>query len=276
MPAIRTRAHNLGLASVIALLGGAFASNTHAGPSPLTLDFTVDGVGFAPIIDLGVPNAFVGDNRIEYVGSFATADFILQWQFFGDVNPGEAFGSFQGVSLSGDITLTNLTGLSHNYELNASVALNAALQNAMFGGSYSASLLSSSEGGIASPALRPDLVLAALTGQSMYSAGINGGTVQQDFADPFSASVGWGSSDVIPTTNYGGVPGAPNLPAPGVITSLSHALAFSLTGSTPAAGSPMDYDSVTFSMKIVVVPAPAALALLGVAGLVGRRRRRSE
>lgn len=272
MPALPMRALKCGTALAVALLGTTFASTAHAGPSALTLQFSIDGGALAPIIDLGTPNIAVGDNRIEYIGSIVTSDYSISWQFFGDVNPGEAFGAFQGVALSGDITFINLTGATHNYEMNASLALNAALANAMYGGSYSVTMQSSHENGAGGVG---DAVLAALNGQSMYSAGINGGTVQSDYADPFSANASPGQQNPLGTVNYGGVPGAPNIAGPASITELSHSLAFSLTGSTPGAGSPNDYDQATFSMKIVVVPAPGALALLGVAGLVGRRRRRA-
>lgn len=275
MPANSLRARKLGVVAVVGTVSAVLASTANAGPSPLTINLSVDGSPIAPIVDAGTQNAFVFDNRIEYVGSVTTADYMISWNFLGDVNPGEAFGSFQGVSLSGDITFINLTGATHDYELTSWVALNGNVFNSMYGGSYAVATTSSTEGGIPNFGDRPDMVLAALPGQAMYSAGLNGSTVHQDFFSPFSLTQGWGTSATIPETNYGGVPGTPNIPGPGVVTWISHSLAFSLTGSTPDGGSPMDYDRATFSMKLVVVPAPAALALLGVAGIAGRRRRRN-
>jgi len=274
MPAFSMRAPKVAATSAAVLLGGVFATSAHAGPSPLTINLTVDGNPVAPIIDLGTPNAFVGDNRMEYSGSFNGSDYLIQWNFTADVNPGEAFGSFQGVALSGDITFTNLTNQTHDYELTSWVALSSNLLNSLYGGSFSVASTSSTEGGIPVFGDRPDMELAALPGQALYTAGINGNPVQSYYPDPFSHTLGWGTSTVLGEQNYGGVPGTPNIPGPGVVTWISHSLAFSLTGSTPDALSPNDYDRATFSMRLVIIPAPGAMALLGVAGLISRRRRR--
>ena len=268
MPLYSMRAQNLGVASVGAMIAVAFATSALAGPNPLTINLSVDGGAVAPIVDPGIPNGFVGNNRMEYTGSFATADYYIEWQIFGDANAGQAFGSFQGVGLSGDITIVNLSGVSHDFELSAEMLLAAALANSSYSGSLSLSMLSSNENGAGGPP--PDLALSTLAGQSMYAASINGGVVQQFIADPTTYLVPAGAGDTDGPYNHGPAAG------PGVISSLAHSFAFSLTGSTPGALDPDDYDYVTFSFTLNVVPAPGALALLGVAGLVGRRRRRCE
>lgn len=261
MSALSMRAKNVGVAGV-AVLSSALATAAYAGPNPLTINLSVDGVGVAPIVNAGVPNAFVGDNRMEYIGSFGTSDYLVEWQIFGDVNPGMAFGSFEGVGLSGSLIVTNLSGASHNFELSAEVLLAAAMANSSYSGSMSLSMLSSTEGGAGTA-----MSFGTLTGQSMYAASINGSAVQQFVNDPTTYNVPAGGSDADGPFDYG--PGI----GPALITSLGHSFAFSLSGSAPGL-SAGDYDKVTFSFALTVVPAPAGLALLGVAGLVGRRRRR--
>jgi hypothetical protein len=269
MHACSLRAPKLAVASAVALIAGALASTAHAGLNPLTINLSVDGGAVGPFIDLGTPNGAVGDNRIEYIGSHVDTDYTVSWQIFADVNPGEAFGQFQGVGLSGTLTVYNTSASAHDFELDASVALNALLANPMYGGSLSISMLSSNEGGAGT-----DMVLSTLTGQPMYSAGINAGTVQSFIADPSSFNVPAGQADAVGPMNYG-LPG-PTIPGPNSITSMSHSFAFGLTGSTPESPlGPDDYDYVTFAFSLVITPAPGAVALLGFAGLIGGRRRRT-
>jgi hypothetical protein len=111
-----------------------------------------------------------------------------------------------------------------------------------------------------------DATVSTATGSALYSARIDGATVQTLYADPQSFSAGGGFlSGNIPNVAFG-TP-IPSQPGPGVTTNIGIQLDFVLT--------PLDSASFT-SVFVVEAPEPGTLLLLGSAllGLVimgGRR-----
>ena len=109
---------------------------------------------------------------------------------------------------------------------------------------------------------------AAIAGSSIYQGLVDSapafGPASALLPFPYAATVpvSGGTSSIGPASFGQPVP----IPGPGVATNIGIQLQFSLTAG--------DSIAMTSFFRVVPVPTPGALALLGVAGLVTRRRRR--
>ena len=191
------------------------------------------------------------NNTFGYSGTNSVANsFGLGWSLL--VNP-DPF-------VIANLVVTNNTLVTQTYSLTVSLPTQL-LSNACIGGSISGSVTDLNGNGAT--------LAAPGNGGSVYTALIDGAPVQQLLVDPFSVTTGnWLTSTVGPAA-FGDNPAIPSLPYnAGVTQSIGITISFTLTAG----------DAAAFTSIFVVeecIPAPAALALFGVAGLVGSRRRRS-
>lgn len=110
--------------------------------------------------------------------------------------------------------------------------------------------------------------LESLPGGSVYGAIIDNTVVQTLLDSPFSVMAGNFQSAVVGPADFG-TP-IPSLPyVPNITTNIGINLTFTLS-----AGDAASFTSI-FVVEPGCIPAPGALAMLGIAGLLGGRRRRS-
>lgn len=230
------------VATAVAAIG-AVAAPAQAGIPPLELRWTVDGILLADIMPVGMD---VGDGSFRYAdtGLFDPGTGLtLQFSIVGRPDPG-----IPGPSLSLGITITNTTLATIDVVVEAllpvgmlSLDPNTVLGSAAYG-------LTTPKGGG---------TLGSNGDDPGWQALIDG-IVVASLHDPLSVvNPGFGSNGV--AANFGPLAG----PA-GIAGSLSIVASFSVT--------PLGQVSLTSGFA-VFVPAPASLALVGIAFL-GRRRRR--
>ena len=161
---------------------------------------------------------------------------------------------FPVSSVTSNFTITNSFGVANPFTVLTTVPITIPFPGTMMRGSHSGSVIDNS-------ANLNGAAVAALPGGSLYEALLDGATVQTLRNDPFSQVAAGGSTASIATTNFG-VPAF--IPGPAAAASLGIRNSFVLTAD----------DSVTSSSTFIITPAPGAVALGGLAGLVGIRRRR--
>jgi len=108
--------------------------------------------------------------------------------------------------------------------------------------------------------------LSSASGGSIYSALVDNAVVATLLDDPFSVSTGAFESAVVGPASFGEP--IPSQPSGDALNTMAITLNFVLS-----AGDAASFTSI-FVLVGTDIPAPGALALLGVAGLFGRRRRR--
>jgi hypothetical protein len=113
--------------------------------------------------------------------------------------------------------------------------------------------------------------LATAAGTPIYQALADGNIAGTLLNDPTSVSTGAFGSAVVGPAQFGdgGPGGIPSLPYVAINTDIAITLTFTLT-----AGDSASFTSI-FAVEASNIPAPGALALVGIAGLVGSRRRRA-
>jgi len=185
----------------------------------------------------------VGEFQYEIRGSYSESGLSIDWDLLIDEDP----------FVNANFSFTNTTGSDNNFQVIVGANVQPVQPSSIMQGSISGSLGSGNPG-------VSTATLAAVGGDSIYTALIDGAAVQTLLDDPFSVSTAF-------TTTFGtadfGVPTA--IPGPAVNSTIGIGHSFFLT----------DGDSATFSSAFVVnVPTPGAAALLGLAGVVGLRRGR--
>jgi uncharacterized protein (TIGR03382 family) len=188
------------------------------------------------------------NNTFGFSGLNSVAnDFSVGWSLL--VNP-DPF-------VIANLVVTNNTLVTQTFSLTVS-APTGPIANACIGGSISGSVTDNNGDGA---------TLETAPGTALYQALIDGGTAATLLDDPFSVTTGSFLTAIVGPASFGDpIPSQPYLP--GVAASIGITITFTLSAG----------DSAGFTSIFVVeecIPAPAALALFGVAGLVGSRRRRS-
>lgn len=209
------------------------------------------GVQFALSIDGGAPFVFnppsnpLGGGNFNYQGDLNDVGFSLGW----DLNVGT------DPYVSGNIVIINTGFAPTTFSLTILLPTSTFGTDTTIGGSIAGGLTTDQGGGF----------LSSVAGTPVWSAIIDNAVVATMLNDPFMVSkAGAGSVGIGPESF--GVP-IPSLAAPAVAQNIGINLTFTLS----------EGDQASFTSVFVVkpIPAPAGLALLGVAGLLGGRRRRA-
>jgi len=233
------------------VLAGLVAGSSLAGGGPApAVTVSVNGEVTNPT---GVDT---GSGVFNYSGSLVGG--AGEWAGGFDFNASAASGmNGMGTSfLSGNFVVTNTLATSQNFEivLSLPVSANGSLMT-LYGGSVAGSLVGDSDGG----------TFDTIGSDGVWTASTNGTFVAELLTAPISVSVDPFKTMMIGAASFGEP--IPNAMGPDLDSSLEITLRFAL-----GAG-----DSAAFTSVLVAeaVPAPGALALLGAAGLVSRRRRRN-
>ena len=230
-------AGGLGLAAVMASAGSASA----------------DG----PIVDLmvnGVSSSLLGDataatNVYNYSGSLTDTS----WQLGYDFNASNQ-ADMQTSFISGNFLVVNTSASAQDFEIVLTLpVLVTGSKMTVYGGSVAGSIVGDSDGG----------TFSTIGSFPVWAAASNGVAIADLLTAPISVSTNPFQTALIGSAAFGEP--IPSAPGPNLAENLSITLRFNL-----GAG-----DSAAFtSILVAQVPAPGACALLGVAGLVARRRRR--
>lgn len=196
-----------------------------------------------------------GNGTFGYAGSvsnpFGGPGFDLSWGLLVRQNP----------FIVGNIVVTNTSASTQTFFLDVSLPINVAFANTLVGGSVTGTVTDLNGDGATVAATSPnDAIYRALTDVD----GMFNGNLAGSLLVGASASAGQFQSATIGPDIFGGP--IPSQPHGAVTTNIAIRLAFTLTAG----------DSASFTSLFTVIPAPGAMALAVVGGLVGvggRRRR---
>jgi MYXO-CTERM domain-containing protein len=224
----------------IAAAAVAFVAATAnaGGTDALQVEFSVDG-GPADVYNpVGSDN---GNGFFNFADDILTPDYNFSYNINAKPDP----------IISGNIVVVNNSLFTHTYSATFILSISpAVLPFSVASGSIAGGLTTDLDGGTLST-----------NGVSLYRAYTDGVEVQGLIADPFSVGkVGAGSVGIGPE-DFTGLAGGP----------VSNTIAINLTFTLTAG----DQASFTSVFVVEAVPAPAGLALLGLAGVFGGRRRRA-
>ena len=212
----------------------------------LEVDWTVDGTSDAG----SLTGEGLGAGIYLYTASTVGEGFEINWSF--TVTDNGASGGFE--ILASALGFTNTSSDDSNFEIAVSLPVMLNPGNAFYGGSVAGSLTGDDGGGY----------LASMGDSALYNAYVDGEGIASLVEAPFELTTDpFGSADLV--AEAFGDP-IPSLEALAAQESMSIGLNFML-----GAG---DSFAVT-SNYVAQVPAPGALALLGIAGGFNRRRRRA-
>jgi len=230
--------------------------------SLLAAGVALAGGGTPPVVSLSVNGSMsnpvgtdTGSGVFNYTGSLV--DGGGAWTSLYDFNASASSGpGGLGTSfLSGNFVVTNNLTTSQTFEIVLSLPVSASGADlTLYGGSVAGSLVGDSDGG----------TFSTVGGDGVWTAATNGTFVAELLTAPIDVSVDPFKTAMIGSASFGEP--IPNASGPNLDTSLDITLRFTLGGG----------DSAAFTSVLVaeVVPAPGAMALLGAAGLISRRRRR--
>ncbi|MFK7960022.1 MAG: hypothetical protein AB8G96_05795 [Phycisphaerales bacterium] len=185
----------------------------------------------------------VGPDLFNYAGILNDneGDWGITYDFFASQDPTDALGAFLGTGF----TVTNNTDGDLDFSLTLSLDIDpAALPETDYAGSVGYTL-NGIDGSLT-------------TDTSLYAVFIGDTLIDTLFDAPFELSFDGVGTESVSENLAGGMNG----PA----ETISIVMEFTLSSG--------DSLTTTGAFGITAVPAPGALALLGAAGLVGRRRRR--
>ncbi len=154
-------------------------------------------------------------------------------------------------TVTASFSFTNTTSMDQEFTVTVMTPISPIGGSTVMQGSIGGSLVDN-------PGNAPGATLAAPSGGAIYTALIDGNPVQTLHDDPFSFSVPDVTADSIPGASFSNVAGPP------AFTSIGIQHTFFLSAG----------DSVTFSSAFTVIPTPATVAVFGLAGFFGSRRRR--
>jgi hypothetical protein len=191
-----------------------------------------------------------GDGVYEYDGEYQHPTWGMDFNILADSDP----------FVNSVIGFTNNSGVDQDYTIIVNLPTIAIPGGSLMGGSVGGSVTDSNFSGAASVTSTGG---AAIFTGLVDGLGAPGATLLND---PFAtAPVGFaGGTSVFGPASFG-LPG-PTAPGPAVAGSIGIQLKFRLTAG----------DSVAMTSFFIVepIPAPAGIALFGIAAIVGRRRRR--
>jgi MYXO-CTERM domain-containing protein len=158
--------------------------------------------------------------------------------------------------VTSNITFVNNTLATQTYTIVVEVPVEAVGPGSFMDGSMGGSVTDANGSGFA--------MISALPEGAVYSALIDGNVVWTLLNDPFSASPANNGGTATYSDSFGQpVP----VGGPSVTSTIGIMLQFQLTAG--------DSVAMTSFFRVEPIPAPAGLALLGLAGLAGRSRRRA-
>jgi hypothetical protein len=231
------------LAAATAIAVSAFAT---AGPPVVSLDVSVDGNN-TPFAPAGAATSSAG--VYNYVGSGLGVGHITTWNF-NATNSTET----SPVFVSGNFTFTNTSNATQAYDVLVTLFTTPAGTSSLLGGSVAAGLTADFDGG----------TFTSMPNTPVWMASVDGNTVGSLLPAPISVTAGAFESKAVGSGAFG-MP-IPSQAGPALGNTMSIRLRFNLTAG--------DQASFTSVFVLEVVPAPAAgLAMFGLVGLTGRRRR---
>jgi MYXO-CTERM domain-containing protein len=229
----------LGLATALSVSGSVFAD----GPA-VTLSVNGSSSSLSG-------TATAAANVFNYTGSLADSGGM--WTTGFDFNASN-MADMQTSFVSGNFIVINTGSATQDFEvvLTLPVVVTGSKMT-LYGGSVAGSIIGDVDGGF----------FSTVGSDAVWSATTNGIAIADLLTAPITVSTNPFQSALIGSGAFGEP--IPSASGPNLTNSLEITLRFSL-----GAG-----DSAAFtSILVAQVPAPGAVALLGLAGLVGRRRRR--
>lgn len=236
----------------LACLSGAFG---------LAAAMSVSSVGLAdgPAVTLSVNGnvsslsgtATAASNVYNYTGSLTDGGGM--WTTGFDFNASN-MADMQTSFVSGNFVVINSGSMAQDFEIVLTLpVVVTGSKMTMYGGSVAGSVIGDADGGF-----------FGTTGSNpVWSASTDGMVIADLLTAPINISTSPFQSALVGSMSFGDP--IPSAPGPNLSSSLEITLRFTL-----GAG-----DSAAFtSILVAQVPAPGAVALLGLAGLVGSRRRR--
>lgn len=231
-----------GLLATAALAAATTMSASGDGPS-ITLDVTANANNQSQNLSgssTATPNVF------NYQGNLLDGggNWLLSWNF-------NASNTGPQVFTAGNYVIQNLSSEAITFEITVSLPTALAGTPWLYGGSVSGGLTTQGAGEISS------------LGSALWTASSGANVIGTLFDDPFSVARTEAGSSSLGFESFGDP--IPSLPGPDLGSDLSITLKFVLSGNSSA--------SFT-SVFVALVPAPGAVALLGLGGLLGASRRR--
>jgi uncharacterized protein (TIGR03382 family) len=232
----------IGSSALITALGAAFFAGLSADAAPI-VNFAIDvhgatGGNYSNVFSQGGPVVSGSDS------STTPGEWSIEWEFSADDDPEGG----DGVSLNPVFTVQNTH--TSNLQFSILVSMDVLPANATLYGAGATNNLLSLSGG--------DVTLSTTNefgaGLPIWSFLVDGSTFDTLFDAPHTLSTSATQSEHL--DSFGALGGTPS--------SIGVRLVFDLA---PGA-------EINFNGTFQYIPAPGALALLGLAGVIGRRRRR--
>lgn len=240
---LRTGLRSLIAPAACALAAAAAMTAVADGPT-VTLGITADGNAQSQNL---IGSSTATPDVYNYQGS--VLDGAGAWQINWNFNASNNQGGTKAFT-AGNYVIQNLTAQAIEFELTVSLPV-ALLGSTLYGGSVSGGLTTQGEGFISS-----------LTGP-LWTGSTGASVIGTLFNAPFLVSRTEAGSSSLGSDAFG-TP-IPSLPGPDLGSDLSITFRFLLGGNSSA--------SFT-SVFVAQIPAPGAVALLGLAGFTARGRRR--
>lgn len=220
-----------------------------------------------------IPNMTMSITTDQGSSIFNPADYGSAWgnpngtfSFLGSKGQAGNYGLGWSMLVNPDpfvianFVVTNNSAFDQTFSITVTLPTNSGNLNSFIGGSVTGSVTDLNGDGA---------TLSSPAAGSIYSAIIDNNVVETLLDDPFSVSTGAFQSNTVGPADFGSpIPSQPYLPL--VTTNIGITLTFTLS-----AGDSASFTSI-FVVEYAVIPGPAGLAMLGVAGLfAGSRRRRA-
>lgn len=209
----------------------------------LEYSLSVDG---GPAFVFNPTGVDVGGGVFNFQDSLFDIGYSLSWDVNAKADP----------FITGSFVFVNTSGADISFDLLVTLPVNpAVLPTSLMGGSVAGGLTTDFDGG----------TLSSFGSDPVWSALVDGNVVATLLDDPFAVTnMGFGSVGIAPEAF--GMP-IPSMAGPAVNDTIGIRLKFVLSSG----------DQASFSTVFIVepIPAPAGLAVLGMVGLLGGRRRRA-